>query len=199
MPDPRQQAPAAQRNREPILAVLREVLPPSGTILEIASGSGEHVIHFARALPDLTFQPSDINPASLESISAWIASSAVPNILPPVKLDVMAGNWPLSADAIICINMVHISPWEATIGLMQGAAGVLSAGAPLYLYGPYRRGGAHTADSNRAFDADLRSRNPAWGVRDLEAVSDLAAASGFSAPRIVEMPANNLSVIFRRL
>ncbi|WP_374378226.1 DUF938 domain-containing protein [Dongia sp.] len=196
---PRLQAPSAQRNREPILAVLKAVLPSSGTILEIASGSGEHVIHFARALPDLTFQPSDINPANLESISAWVSSSAVPNVLPPIQLDVTAGNWPLSADAVLCINMIHISPWEASVGLIQGAARILATGAPLYLYGPYRRGGAHTADSNRAFDADLRSRNPAWGVRDLEAVSELAAEAGFSAPRIVEMPANNLSVIFERL
>ncbi|MBI2255436.1 MAG: DUF938 domain-containing protein [Proteobacteria bacterium] len=199
MSDPRQSAPAAQRNRDPILDILRRTLPESGTVLEIASGSGEHVIHFARALPDLTFQPSDAHVDSLKSVAAWIASSGTPNILPPLHLDVMADKWPIAAaDAVICINMIHISPWDATKALMCGAADCLVSGAPLYLYGPYKRHQQHTAPSNAAFDAQLRARNPDWGVRDLGDVAACAAAAGFSAPEAFEMPANNLSVVFRR-
>jgi len=199
MTDPRLQAPAAQRNRDPILDVLRRVLPESGTVLEIASGSGEHVVHFARALPDLTFQPSDIYVESLKSTAAWVASSGVPNILPPLHLDVTGGTWPIAAaDAVICINMIHISPWKSTEGLMAGAARLLAQGGVLYLYGPYKRDRRHTADSNQAFDETLRAQNPAWGVRDLGDVSACAAAAGFAAPEVFEMPANNLSVVFRR-
>jgi SAM-dependent methyltransferase len=192
--------PATQRNRDPILARLKEVLPKSGTVLEIASGSGEHVVHFARALPELTFQPSDIRPEHLESIAAWIGSSGVPNILPPIFLDVTAETWPIErADAVISINMIHIAPWAATEGLLRGAARVLNSGAVLYLYGPYKRGGRHTADSNQAFDAQLRAQNPEWGVRDLDDVAALAGEMGFGAPAITDMPANNLSVVLRRL
>jgi SAM-dependent methyltransferase len=199
MTDHRQQAPAAQRNRDPILDVLRRVLPKSGTVLEIASGSGEHVIHFARALPDLTFQPSDAHVDALKSVAAWIASSGMPNILPPLHLDAMQESWPITAaDAVICINMIHISPWAATEGLMRGAAKVLTPGAVLYLYGPYKRDGQHTADSNAAFDAQLQARNSAWGVRDIGDVTACAKASGFSAPDLIAMPANNFSVVFRR-
>lgn len=199
MTDPRRSAPSAQRNRDPILEVLRRVLPRSGTVLEIASGSGEHVIHFAKNLPDLTFQPSDMTVDSLKSVAAWVASSGVANILPPLHLDVTQQPWPVTAvDGIICINMIHISPWESTEGLMRGAAAALSAGGVLYLYGPYKRGQQHTAPSNEAFDADLRARNPAWGVRDLGDVAACAAAAGLSAPDVFGMPANNLSVVFRR-
>lgn len=199
MTDARVHAPATQRNRDVILAVLRKILPASGTILEIASGSGEHVIHFARHLPDLTFQPSDANVDSLRSVSAWVASSNVPNILPPLHLVTTEQPWPVTkADAIICINMIHIAPWAAAEGLMRGAAALLAAGAPLYLYGPYMRDGKHTAESNRDFDRQLRAQNPEWGVRDLAAVTDLACAAGFSAPDVFEVPANNLSVVFRR-
>jgi cyclopropane fatty-acyl-phospholipid synthase-like methyltransferase len=199
MIDQRLQAPSAQRNRDPILEVLRHVLPKSGTVLEIASGSGEHVIHFARALPDITFQPSDMSVDSLKSIAAWVSSSAVPNILPPLHLDVTQDIWPVSAvQAVLCINMIHISPWAATQALMTGAAKGLTPGGVLYLYGPYKRGQQHTAPSNAAFDADLRARNPSWGVRDLDDVAACAAAAGFSAPDIFEMPANNHSVVFRR-
>ncbi|MDY0871687.1 DUF938 domain-containing protein [Dongia rigui] len=199
MTDQRLQAPAVQRNRDPILDVLGRVLPKDGTVLEIASGSGEHVIHFARALPDLTFQPSDMSLESLKSIAAWVASSGVPNILPPLHLDVTQDIWPVDAvQAVLCINMIHISPWAATAGLMRGTAKLLSAGGVLYLYGPYKRGQLHTAPSNAAFDADLRARDPAWGVRDLDDVAACAASAGFSVPDVLEMPANNLSVVFRR-
>jgi SAM-dependent methyltransferase len=200
MSDERLSAPAAQRNRDPILNVLRRVLPSSGTVLEIASGSGEHVIHFARHLPELTFQPSDPTLGSLRSVAAWVASSGVPNILPPLQLDAREADWKVkSADAVICINMIHIAPWAATEGLMTGAARILPRGGVLYLYGPYQRDGRHTAESNLAFHDQLRSQNPAWGVRDLADVAALAAGAGFGAPEIIEMPANNLSVVFRRL
>lgn len=200
MSDERLHAPATQRNRDPILQLLRQVLPSTGTVLEIASGSGEHVIHFARHLPDLTFQPSDPTIDSLRSVAAWVASSGVPNILPPLRLDAREDHWPvISADAIICINMIHIAPWAATTGLMRGAAKVLPQGGVLYLYGPYQRDGRHTAESNRAFHDQLKSQNREWGVRDLADVAVCAAAAGFSAPVVSEMPANNLSVVFRRL
>ena len=200
MTDHRQQAPAAARNRDPILAVLRGVLPEAGTVLEIASGSGEHVLHFARALPGLVFQPSDPNPEARRSIAAWAAESGLANLRPPLALDAAAPSWPLTAaDAVLCINMIHISPWAATEGLMRGAAAILPPGAPLYLYGPYRRAGVPTAPSNEAFDRDLRGRDPSWGLRELEAVTNLADAAGFSGPAVTEMPANNLSIVFRRL
>lgn len=200
MTDRRLEYPATMRNRDVILDVLRGVLPASGLVLEIASGSGEHVVHFARAFPDLTFQPSDPEDAALQSIAAWTQDSGAANVLPPLVLDAASDRWPIdSADAILCINMIHISPWRATEGLIRGAAKQLSAGAPLYLYGPYRRADVTTAPSNEAFDASLKSRNPEWGMRDLEAVAELALAEGFSEPLITEMPANNLSVVFRRV
>lgn len=196
MSDERLHAPATRRNRDVILDVLRRALPPSGLVLEIASGTGEHVAHFAGALPGLTFQPSDPNPATLASIGAWAAGLA--NVRPPMQLDATAPAWPVTAaDAVLCINMIHIAPWDAAIGLVAGAARVLRAGAPLYLYGPYRRNGAHTAPSNDAFDQSLKSRDPTWGVRDLEAVIELAATD-FAGPEITGMPANNLSLVFRR-
>ena len=200
MTDPRQHAPATQRNRDAILAVLRAILPSAGLVLEVASGSGEHVIHFARHLPDLTFQPTDPTVESLRSVAAWVASGNVPNVLPPFWLETLAQPWPVAAvDAVICINMIHIAPWAAAEGLMTGAASVLAPGAPLYLYGPYQRDGRHTSESNRDFDRQLQERNPAWGVRDLDLVADLARAAGFSTPAVTAMPANNLSVVFRRL
>ena len=199
MSDRRLYSAAAARNRGPILDVLRGVLPSSGRVLEIASGSGEHALHFAAAFPALTFHPSDPDPQARESILAWIGSSGLANILPPIALDAAALPWPIaSADAILCINMVHISPWAATEGLFAGAHAILAAGAPLYLYGPYKCGGAHTAPSNAAFDASLRAQNAAWGVRDLEALADLGRANGFDAPNVSDMPANNLSLVFRR-
>jgi hypothetical protein len=196
--DDRLSAPAALRNRGPILDVLREELPTEGLVLEIASGTGEHVALFAQNLPALTFQPSDPDARARASVAAWIAATGLANIRPPLELDVRRRPWPLArADALVCINMIHISPWEATESLFATAAGLLPDGAPLVTYGPYKREGAHTAPSNVEFDASLRATNPAWGVRDLETVAACAAKNGFSAPRIVEMPANNLTLVFR--
>jgi Protein of unknown function (DUF938) len=198
--DDRQHAPATLRNRDFILDVLRDVLPTTGVILEIASGSGEHIVYFARNLPDLVFQPSDPDPNARLSVAAWASAEGIANVRAPIELNVSEPAWPIpSADGIICINMVHISPWEATLGLMRGAAAILSPGAPLYLYGPYLREGIATAPSNRAFDRSLRERDPNWGLRDLEVVAATAQSAGFSAPVIIEMPANNLSVVFRRV
>ncbi len=192
-------APAAGRNREPISAVLTEELPESGEALEIASGTGEHVVHYAAARPQLTFQPSDPDAGSRASIDDWVRTLGLSNVRPALEIDVTRESWPVErADALLCCNMIHIAPWAAAIGLVTGAARLLPPGGLLFLYGPYRRGGRHTAPSNEAFDSDLKRRNPAWGVRDLEAVIDLAAAHGFSTPDIVEMPANNLSLVFKR-
>jgi SAM-dependent methyltransferase len=195
----RQFAPSAARNRDPIWSVLEPELPASGIVLEVASGSGEHVVHFAgMASPQLVFQPTDPNLAARASIDAWAATSGLSNIRPSLALDASADVWPVTrADVVVCINMVHISPWSATAGLIGGAARVLPPGGLLFLYGPYRRDGRHTAPSNEDFDADLRRRNPQWGVRDLEAVAELAAASGFSDPVVTEMPANNLALALR--
>jgi SAM-dependent methyltransferase len=192
-------APATARNRDPILELLRRELPPRGTVLEIASGSGEHVVHFAAALPGLIFRPSDPEPSARASIDSWIAETGVINVLPAIALDAAAPSWPIAAvDAVLCINMVHIAPWAATLGLVAGAARLLPPGGLLYLYGPYKRGGRHTAPSNEAFDENLRARDPQWGIRDLETVAVVAAEAGFAAPEIVAMPANNLSLILRR-
>lgn len=198
--DQRLYAPATARNREPILAVLQRHLPPQGLVLEVASGSGEHVTHFAQSFgPNLVFQPTDPQPSARASIDAWTVALGLTNVRPAVALDATQIGWPVtSADAVLAINMVHISPWAATEGLVRGAARILPAGAVLYLYGPYRRAGRHTSPSNEAFDADLRKRNPAWGIRDAEVVADLAKASGFGTPLIEQMPANNLSLVFKR-
>lgn len=199
MNDPRLSAPSALRNREPILAVLRGALPASGLVLEIASGSGEHIVHFATALPGPTFQPSDPDAAALASIAARVADSGLPNLRPPVQLDAAAADWPVAAaDAVICINMIHIAPWRAAEGLVSQAGRILPRGGVLYLYGPYRRPGRALEPSNLAFDESLKARNPAWGLRELDAVAALAAASGFAVPEIIEMPANNLSLVFRQ-
>ncbi|CAH0288546.1 DUF938 domain-containing protein [Roseomonas sp. CECT 9278] len=197
MTDARREAPAVARNRDAILAVLRGILPARGLLLEVASGSGEHALHFAPALPDLTFQPSDPDADARASIDAWCAGVA--NIRPALALDAAAADWPLAqADAVLCINMIHIAPWTACAGLMRGAARILPPGAPLVLYGPFKRGGAHTAPSNADFDDSLRARDPEWGVRDLEAVAAEADAAGFGPPAITAMPANNLTLAFRR-
>ena len=199
MTDHRRSAPAAARNAAPIAEVLRDALPGRGLVLEIASGSGEHALHFAREFPKLLFQPSDPEPAALRSIEAWRAEAGLFNLLPAVALDARAAEWPVAAaDAILCINMVHISPWAATQGLMRGAGRLLAQSAPLYLYGAYRQAGVETAPSNEAFDESLRARDPAWGVRDLEAVVAEAEKNGLRLEEAVPMPANNLSVVFRR-
>jgi hypothetical protein len=197
-------SPSAERNREPIAAVLRRCLPATGTVLEVASGTGEHVAWFATQFPGLVFQPSDPGGAQRASIAAWVAAAGVENIPPPLALDVASPDWEKNADlpnplvAILCINMMHISPWAATLGLMRGAGHLLADSGVLYLYGAYKRGGRHTAPSNAAFDASLRTQNAEWGVRDLEAVVAAADRAGFALEEVVEMPANNLSVIFRR-
>jgi len=197
--DLRRHAPATERNRDPILAVLQRILPASGTVLEIASGTGEHAVHFARGLPGITWQPSDPDPQGRVSIDAWGAAAELSNLLPAIDLDAAAADWPVDrADAIVCINMIHISPWASTEGLLAGAARLLPPRAPLFLYGPYRRQGVPTAPSNDAFDASLKARDPRWGLRDLETVTALGEKHGFALEEVVEMPANNLSVVFRR-
>jgi len=199
MSDARQHAPATSRNAEPILAVLNEVLPPAGKVLEIASGTGEHAIHFAAALPGLDWQPSDPSAEARASIAAWAGEVNLANLASPLALDAAGSDWPIAAvDAVVCINMVHISPWAATVGLFAGSADVLPPGAPLVLYGPYRRAGVDLEPSNAAFDESLRQRDPAWGLRLLEDVVDLADRHGFALDRVVAMPANNLTVVFRR-
>jgi hypothetical protein len=198
--DARRHAPATLRNRDAILGVLHDVLPARGLVLEVASGSGEHAVHFAAALPGLTFQPSDADAAARASCDAWARAAALANVRPALALDAMAPPeaWPVArADAVFCANMIHIAPWAAALGLLRGAARLLAAGAPLVLYGPFRREGAHTAESNAAFDAALRAQDPAWGVRDLEAVAAAAAAVGFGPPAVTAMPANNLAVVVR--
>ena len=195
----KRQAPAAQRNRQPILEVLQPRLPTDGLVLEIASGTGEHIVHFAAAAPHLTFQPSDPDEGARASIDDWVQSLGLANVRPALEIDVTSAAWPVErAAAVLCSNMIHIAPWEAAIGLIAGAGRIPPAGGLLFTYGPYRRGGRHTAPSNEAFDLDLRRRNPAWGVRDLETVAALAAEYGFDPPTIAEMPANNLSLLFKR-
>lgn len=190
-------APATARNREPIAAVLDDELPDAGWVLEIASGTGEHCAWFAERYPATTWQPSDPDADARRSIAAWC--DGLRNVLPPIALDAAARDWPVvTADAILCINMVHISPWAATLGLMAGAGRLLDPGAPLILYGPYRQAGVPTAESNEAFDQSLRARNPEWGLRSVEAVTVAAETEGLRLDRIVPMPANNLVLVFRR-
>jgi SAM-dependent methyltransferase len=199
-------APATARNRDPILAVLEEVLPASGVVLEIGSGTGEHAVYFAPRLPRVTWQPSDASPEALESIAEWSRVYPAPNLRPPVRVDARdapartaATIEPLGVvTAVVSINMIHIAPWAACLGLCALAGTILSPGGILYLYGPFRRDGSHTAPSNAAFDADLRARDPAWGVRDLGEVGRAAADRGFELLDAIPMPANNLSVVFRR-
>ena len=180
--------------------MLRTLLPASGRVLEIASGTGQHVVHFAAALPALEWQPTDADPGMLEVIRARIAAAGLTNVLPPLLLDVHADPWPVAGTyvALLCINMIHIAPESATPALIAGAARVLGDGGLLYLYGPYREGGRHTTPSNEAFDASLRARNPAWGVRNLEDVDALSGATGFVRTALVRMPANNLSLGYTR-
>jgi hypothetical protein len=193
----RRHAPATERNREPIAAVLKEELLEHGLVLEIASGSGEHCAFFAGRFGALQWQPSDPEEAARGSIAEWC--DGLPNVSPPLALDAAAESWPIAAaDAILCVNMVHISPWEATLGLMAGAERLLAPSAPLILYGPYRQQGVPTAESNEAFDMSLKARDPRWGLRHVEDVSAAAAARRLTLQRIVAMPANNLSLVFRR-
>jgi SAM-dependent methyltransferase len=191
--------PAAERNKDPILGVLTRVLPNRGLVLEIASGTGQHVMHFAKALPDLTWQPSDPDVELRESISLRIREERRANVHRPMDLDVTRAPWPLkTADAVMAINMIHVAPWSATLALFEGASDLLSPDGVLFLYGPYRRHGRHTAQSNSRFDLDLRAQNAEWGLRDVEAVADVASGAGFDLAETVEMPANNFSLVFRR-
>lgn len=199
MTDQRRFAAATQRNRDPILQVLRDALPSQGLVLEVASGTGEHVVYFAGALPHLEWQPSDPSADARASIAAWIASSNLGNVREPVELDAIDDSWPVeTADAMLCVNMIHISPWAATEGLMRGAGRVLDAGAPLCLYGPFIRGDKPLEPSNAAFDARLRSEDSRWGLRELDDVVAAARENGLDLDEVVEMPANNLTVIFRK-
>jgi hypothetical protein len=192
-------APATLRNRDAIVSVLADWLPRSGLVLEVASGSGEHIVHFAAAFPQLRWQPSDPDAAALTSIAAWCGEAAARNVAKPVALDAASCDWPVGgADALLCVNMVHISPWAATLGLFAGAARILPPGAPLILYGPYLEPGVQTAPSNAAFDASLRARDAAWGLRDLVAVKAAADEAGLIFEERRAMPANNLMLLFRR-
>lgn len=199
--DVRQRSPSAARNRGPILAVMRRVLPERGRVLEIASGTGEHAVFFAAALPGLVWQPSERDEASRASVAAWRAEAELDNVLAPLAIDASSDSWGVedqAFDAIVSLNMIHIAPWGAALGLIAGAARVLGPGGVLFLYGPFISDGVHTAPSNQAFDASLKARDADWGVRDVNAVACEAQAHDFSLREIVEMPANNLCVIFAR-
>lgn len=192
-------SPAAERNKGAILDQLERLLPAKGLVLEIASGTGQHVVHFAAALPILQWQPTEIHADSLVSVHTRREAAGLDNIAEPVTLDVLEHPWPVErADAIVCINMIHIAPWAAAEGLFRGAQRILAPGARLILYGPYRWNGRHTAPSNEAFDASLRARDPEWGVRELEDVEALAVRYDFAPLETVAMPANNLIVAFER-
>ena len=198
--DGRWVAPAAERNKGPILEVLQRVLPARGLVLEIGSGTGQHVVHFAKALPQLSWQPSDPDPDNRRSIALWSRVEELGNVNPPLALDVRERPWPVgAADAIVCINVVHVSPWAATLALVDGARNLLPHEGVLFLYGPYRRGGRHTAPSNEKFDADLRAHDPEWGLRDVDELMEVAARAGFALAEIVDMPANNFSLVFRKV
>lgn len=192
----RKHAPATLRNREAIAAELAALLPAHGTVLEVASGSGEHAAFFAERFPALTFVPSDPDAVARASIASWCAGLA--NVAPPLAIDATAGDWPIAAaDAVLCINMVHISPWAATVGLFRACTALLPPGGPLILYGPYREAGVETAESNLAFDDSLKARNPDWGLRDVAELDRLAADYGFARTARVAMPANNLMLVYR--
>ncbi len=193
-------SPATARNRAAILTVLQRLLPGDARVLELASGAGEHAVFFAAAMARVTWQPSDPDAAARESIAAWIQETGVKNVLAPIAIDVCAHDWYLAApfDALVAINMIHISPWQATLGLMQGAGRLLRAGGILFTYGPYMREGRHTAPSNEAFDASLKARDGQWGVRDVADVARVAEANGLGLNEIVDMPANNLSLVFEK-
>ena len=198
---------AAERNRDPILQVLRGILPRSGSVLEIASGSGQHVVHFAAAIPQLTWQPTDLDPENISHIDRRVVTAALEthgalkNVLPAVSLDVQQDPWPVpkNFEMIVCINMIHIAPWSATTALFQGAQRHLRSDGlrAVLLYGPYREAGLHTAPSNEVFDRSLQATDRSWGVRDLDAVAQLAQGYGFQRVAIERLPANNLCVLWR--
>lgn len=190
-------APATERNRDVIAETLARVLPTEGLVLEVASGTGEHAVHFAKLFPALTWQPSDPDPIALASINAWRADSNVPNMRPAMLLDASA-DWPIAqADAVVCINMTHISPWAATVGLLRNVARLLPPSAVLFIYGPYKQRDVPLAESNAAFDASLRQQNAEWGLRYVEDIAEEAHKFGLRLDPVIAMPANNLSLIFR--
>ncbi|MDZ7787129.1 MAG: DUF938 domain-containing protein [Halofilum sp. (in: g-proteobacteria)] len=192
-------SPAAERNAEPILAQLRRVLPATGRVLEIASGTGQHAVHFAGALEGVEWQPSDTDPEALRTIGARVEQADLPNLRPPLTVDVQAREWPLDhADAIVCVNLLHISPWTATRGLLAGAARCLPRGGVLAIYGPFKISGTHTAESNARFDADLRARDAQWGIRDIADVAATATEHGLDHEETIALPANNHLLVFRR-
>ena len=198
--DARRSAPAAQRNREPIAEVLSEWLPDSGLVLEVASGTGEHAVWFAKRFPGLEWQPSDAHPDALASIAAWQQDAGLPNVLRPVVIDASnPADWPIErADAVLNINMAHISPWPASLGLIAGASRMLPSGAPLILYGPWLKDDIETVPSNLAFNADLKARDPEWGLRRVEDFAEAAEVEGFQLVETRGMPANNLMLLFAR-
>lgn len=192
--------PAAERNKQPILDVLQRVLPATGVVLEVASATGQHVEHFARAMPHLTWQPTDYDAEHVATLQERVRRAGLSNLLPPLRLDVTEATWPIEeVAAIYNANMIHISPWEVTLGLFTGAARLLRSGAVLVSYGPYSVDGQHISDSNRTFDESLKARNPSWGVRDVNEVSVVAASRGFTLEDRVQMPANNFTLIWRKL
>jgi cyclopropane fatty-acyl-phospholipid synthase-like methyltransferase len=200
--DHRMLSPTAARNAAPILSLLRRVLPTGGKVLEIGCGTGEHAVHFAGAMPSLAWLPSDPDPESRASIASWIKFTELSNVLPPLDIDVCAESWGVEPsapfDAIVSLNMVHIAPWAATLRLFAGARRLLREGGLLFLYGPFMRTGVHNAPSNAAFDASLKARNPAWGLRDIAELERVAESSSFILRETIEMPANNLSLLFLR-
>lgn len=201
--DARLHAPATERNRHVILDVLKAHLPSSGALLEVASGTGQHAAHFAPHFPGLDWQPTDLDPLHVTSIDAWRDHVGADNLRTALLLDVMARDWPTShlngpVMGLTAINLIHIAPFSVTQSLIDGAARHVSDGGVLFLYGPYKQNGAHTSDSNEAFDASLKSRNPDWGVRDMEVVTELATDAGFNAPEVIAMPANNFSLVFTK-
>ena len=199
LPSDRLVSPSAERNKAPISAVLSQVLPERGVVLEVGSGTGQHVVEFARAMPNLIWQPSERDADCLRSIRAWLAVEKLSNVRPPVHLDVSALPWPIdSAAALVCINMIHIAPWSATEALFQGSRSLLRGGGLLCLYGPFKRQGQHTSPSNKSFDALLRRQDPEWGVRDIDEVSHLADQAGLDLHQTHEMPSNNLTLVFAK-
>jgi SAM-dependent methyltransferase len=196
---PLRDAPATARNREPILAVLARWLSAPARVLEIASGTGQHAVFFGEQLPHVDWQPSDRDAEYLASIAAWVEHAALPNVAAPIVLDATADRWPVDrVDAVFNANMIHIAPWRVAEGLLAGAGRVLAPAGLLFLYGPFRVDGAHTSESNAAFDESLRARDPEWGVRDLESVVEAAGGQGLAWVETNELPANNLLVILRR-
>jgi hypothetical protein len=198
-PDGRILSPSAERNKGPITEILMRVLPAQGDVLEISSGTGQHVLHFAQATPNIRWQPTDRDADCLTSIASWLAQTPTPNVDAPLYLDVHDEIWPVhDVAAVVCLNMIHIAPPSATAALLRGAANVTARGGILFLYGPFRRNGGHTSTSNEAFDALLKAENPEWGVRNVEDVAHVAASVGFELEQTHDMPANNLAVIFRK-